>query len=158
MVTTRTGIGLAVAVADCLPIGIVLGDAIAVVHAGWRSLAAGVIESTMLALQRAAGSSGAVAGAGPFAVIGPSLGPCCFEIGEEVAAKFPASSLVRKDASSRPHLDARADAKRRLQARGAAVDVIDLCTRDDARLFSHRAGGIRSLGRQVLLLQRSAIR
>lgn len=156
LVTTRSGIALSVAVADCMPIAIVLGDAIAAVHVGWRSLEAGILEAALATLQRAAGSSASLEGAGPFAVIGPSLGPCCFEIGEDVAARFPASSLVRKDGASKPHLDARADAKRRLQLRGAAVDVIDVCTKCDPRLFSHRGGGVRALGRQVMLVTRSA--
>ena len=158
LVTSRAGVGLAVGVADCMPVAIVLGDAIAAVHVGWRSLALGILESTLLTLKRVAGSSAALANAGPYAVIGPSLGPCCMEIGEDVAIKFAPSSIVRRSAGAPPHLDARAEARQRLEHRGVRVDVIDVCTKCEPQLFSHRASqsGGRPIGRQAMLVRRTA--
>lgn len=153
LVTARPGAAVAVAIADCMPIAIVHGDAVAAIHAGWRSLDAGVIEATMATLRRAAGSSIAVEGSGPFAVIGPCLGPCCMEVGTEVAYRFPDASIIRRDGAPRPFLDARTDARRRLEAAGAEVDVIDVCTRCDDQLFSHRGDG-GAAGRQAVLVRR----
>ncbi|MCW2973968.1 MAG: hypothetical protein JWN72_2241, partial [Thermoleophilia bacterium] len=103
---------------------------------------------------RAAGSAVAIGDEPPRAVIGPALRACCLEVGEEVAARFPASSLVRPD-GRRPHLDAPADARRRLEALGVEVDEIAVCTRCDPqqRLFSHR-GDAGVTGRQAVLVWR----
>jgi len=69
--------------ADCVPIAIAVTrgrPALAVVHAGWRGLAAGVVEAAVAAL-----------GAGQAAaMVGPAIGPCCYEVGEEVSARFDA--------------------------------------------------------------------
>jgi copper oxidase (laccase) domain-containing protein len=154
LVTTRPGVALAVGIADCVPIAVALGDAIAAIHAGWRSLEQGIVEATIAVLRRAAGSSAALADAGPFAVIGPCLGPCCMEVGEEVAALFDPSSVVRRAGAERPFLDTRADARRRLEAAGvASVELVDVCTKEDPRCFSHR-GDAGSGGRQALLVRR----
>lgn len=153
LVTARPGIALAVATADCLPIAIAHGDAVAAVHAGWRGLEAGVIEATLAALARAAGSSAAFAGAEPRAVIGPCIGPCCFEVGADVAARFDPARTSRVRGSQRPHLDLRAEASHRLEAAGSSVDVVDVCTACDPRCFSHRRDGP-ATGRQGLLVWR----
>jgi YfiH family protein len=155
LVTTRPGVALAVGVADCLPIAVAWGGAIAAIHAGWRSLELGVIEATFAALRRAAGSGVALADAGPFAVIGPALGACCMEVGEEVAARFDPASIVRRPGHERPFLDARADATRRLERAGCSVEHVAVCTRDDPRCFSHRGDGGHG-GRQSLLVRRTA--
>jgi len=152
LVTTRPGVALAVGVADCMPIAIVWGEAIAAIHAGWRSLEGGIIEATMRVLRRAAGS--AVATTTPRAVIGPSLGACCMEVGDDVAARFDAAVVIRRPGSERPHLDTRADAVRRLEAAGCAVDHVHVCTRCDPRCFSHRGDAGRG-GRQAMLVMRA---
>jgi YfiH family protein len=70
-----------VATADCVPVILEADTAVAVVHAGWRGAAAGVLPKTLRVL-RAAGHE-------PLrAAIGPAIGPCCYEVGEEVAASF----------------------------------------------------------------------
>jgi YfiH family protein len=116
--------------ADCLPIAIAVTrgrPALAVVHAGWRGLAAGVVEASVAAL----GSSGTAA------VIGPSIGPCCFEVGQEVADRFDAD-LTRDGI-----LDLWEAGERALRRAGVErVDRLDLCTRCDPELFfSHRRDG-----------------
>jgi polyphenol oxidase len=82
MVTTRSNLPLAVFTADCL--GVVLAGpvSVGVAHAGWRGLAAGILEATVDLMDR-------VDGPPRTATLGPSIGPCCFEVGDEVAGLFP---------------------------------------------------------------------
>ena len=70
-----------VAAADCVPIIIEADDAVAVVHAGWRGAVDGVLGET-LAVMRWAGHRPRRA------ALGPSIGPCCYEVGDEVADRF----------------------------------------------------------------------
>ena len=121
--TDETGVGLVVVTADCLPIALVRTEGapgLALVHAGWRGLADGVVENAVAAL------GGAVA-----AVVGPGIGACCYEVGAEVAERFGEHGRA---------LDLRAHAERALQRAGVEhVAQIDLCTSCDAeRFFSHR--------------------
>lgn len=76
---------LVVKAADCAPVWVVdRGDkAIALVHAGWRGVAAGIVERAIAVLERQGGDPATFAVA-----VGPHIGPCCFEIGPEVAAQF----------------------------------------------------------------------
>lgn len=152
LVTTRPEVALAVGIADCMPIAISWGSAIAAIHAGWRSLEGGIVEATLAVLRRAAGN--AVATATPHAVIGPSLGVCCMEVGDDVAARFDPAVVVRRDGSPRPFLDTRSDAVRRLEAAGCAVEHVEVCTKEDPRCFSHRGDSGRG-GRQAMLVRRT---
>src|SRR6266851_945537 len=117
--------------ADCLPIAVAATDGtprLAVLHAGWRGLAEGVVESGVVAL-----------GVGPkAAVIGPAIGPCCYEVGPEVASRFDA------DLTSDGRLDLWTAAERALRRAGVEqVECVDLCTRDHPELFfSHRRDGL----------------
>jgi len=116
--------------ADCLPIAVARtgGDrALAVLHAGWRGLAEGVV----------AAGVGALGDGAKAAVIGPAIGPCCYEVGEEVA------SLFDDDLVADQHLDLWSAAERALRAAGVeTVERVDLCTRDHPELFfSHRRSG-----------------
>jgi purine-nucleoside/S-methyl-5'-thioadenosine phosphorylase / adenosine deaminase len=119
-VTTRSGVGAVVLVADCLPVALAAPGAVAMLHAGWRGLAAGVLEAGVGAL-----------GGGPVAaVIGPGIGPCCYEVGDEVRAALGTSGRT---------LDLKAIARARLAAAGvAAVHDCGLCVSCDGRFFSHR--------------------
>lgn len=128
--TRVAGIGVAVLAADCLPIALGADGAVAMLHAGWRGLAAGVIEQGVCALR----SLGA---AGPFAaVVGPGAGACCYEVGPEVHA------ALGDPARAPANIDLRAIAHRRLRAAGAArIADLDLCTICDPRLHSHRREG-----------------
>lgn len=82
MVTTVPGLAAAVFTADCLGVVLQGPGAVGVAHAGWRGLAAGVLESTSEQMEE----TGAPVEA---ADLGPAIGPCCFEVGEEVAELFP---------------------------------------------------------------------
>ncbi len=75
------GVAITVATADCVPIVIEAPGAVAVVHAGWRGAVAGVLDEALAALRWA--------GHVPErAAVGPSIGPCCYEVGDDVAARF----------------------------------------------------------------------
>lgn len=136
-VTTRPGVAAIVLTADCLPVALAGPGAAGVVHAGWRGLAGGVLEAGVAAL-----------GSGPVAAaIGPGIGPCCYEIGDDVRAVF---------ASSERTLDLKAVARARLEAAGVQeIHDCGLCTAcDPQRFFSHRRDrGI--TGRQAGLAWRS---
>jgi polyphenol oxidase len=82
IITTDPNLPVAVSVADCLPVGLLATHAVAIAHAGWRGTAGGVVAATIERLRDL--------GHQPHtAVIGPGIGPCCFEVGEEVAERFP---------------------------------------------------------------------
>lgn len=143
-VTRTPGTVLAILTADCLPVVLAAKDGaeIAAAHAGWRGLAAGVLEATVAAMRTPP--------AGLVAWLGPAAGPQAYEIGAEVRAAF-----VERDpgaaaafAATRPghwRVDLYALARRRLAAAGLAIDAIHgggRCTiSDPARFFSHRRDG-----------------
>jgi polyphenol oxidase len=135
--TSVASIGAMVLTADCLPIALGGGGAVAMVHAGWRGLAAGVLEEGVRAL-RELGGEGDVA-----AIIGPGAGPCCYEVGEEVHAAFAGAHRSGRQ------IDLKALAGDRLRAAGV-VEVRDVavCTICDERFFSHRREGALA-GRQA---------
>lgn len=141
-VTSVPGVVLAILTADCLPVLLAARDGreIAAAHAGWRGLAAGMLEATVAAMQTPA--------ADVVAWLGPAAGPAAYEIGDEVRDAF-----LRHDAgaahafvATRPghfRADLYALARRRL----AACGVVDVhggqhCTLSEpARWFSHRRDG-----------------
>jgi len=134
LLTAASGLGLVVSYADCVPVVIAArgadGPEVAVVHAGWRGMLAGIVGQAAGALARRGRLLGAV--------VGPSIGPCCFTVDEGLRARFeerfPGSAGVST-------VDLWACAGRDLEAAGlapTAVSVAALCTAGDARFFSHR--------------------
>jgi hypothetical protein len=85
--TNRPGHWIAVRTADCVPVLLADPDhrAIAMIHAGWRGTAAGIIQRTLDALAARFGSRPGQM----IAAIGPAIGGCCYEVGPEVASRFP---------------------------------------------------------------------
>lgn len=159
-VTRRSGVVLAVLHADCLPLLLCSddGEVLGAAHAGWRGLAAGVIEATVAAM--------AVPGERVIAWLGPAAGPANYEVGEEVRAAFldtaptPAVRREREAAfvASRPghwRVDLYALARRRLAAIGVTrVHGGGRCTIGEPEaFFSHRRDA-RS-GRMASLLWRT---
>ncbi|MCU0897888.1 MAG: peptidoglycan editing factor PgeF [Burkholderiales bacterium] len=150
-VTRAPGVVLAVLTADCLPVLLAARDAsaIGIAHAGWRGLAAGVIEATVARM--AAAPSRIVAW------LGPAIGQGAFEVGEEVREAFvapdagAASAFVRGK-PGKWQADLEALARRRLAAAGVAeVHGGGLCTfTDRERFFSFRRDG--RTGRMATLL------
>lgn len=134
--TARAGIGAMVLAADCLPVALAGGRGVAMVHAGWRGLAAGVLEQGVRALRDVGGGQAVVA------AIGPSAGVCCYEVGPEVHEALAARTPGVEREYERAKIDLRAIARERLLAAGV-VEVLDAeaCTICDARFFSHRRQG-----------------
>jgi polyphenol oxidase len=148
LATVLHGVAPFVLVADCLPIVLVALEAVAVVHAGWRGLAAGVIGEGVAAL-RELGAGGEIA-----AAIGPGARRCCYETGDEVHAAFaPHGAAVREG----DRIDLPAIAGRELAATGVAeIHDVGICTicSDPVLFFSHRRDrGV--TGRQVGIAWRS---
>ena len=125
--TRLAGVGVMALAADCLPVALGCDGAVAIVHAGWRGLAAGVLEEGVRAL-RELGGEGDIA-----AVIGPGAGACCYEVGEEVHTAFGGAHRSGR------RIDLGALARDRLRTVGVS-DVRDagVCTICDERFFSHR--------------------
>jgi len=140
-VTHEPGLALLVLVADCLPVALSDGGRVAMLHCGWRGLAAGIVERAVARFDSA-----------PAAAVGAGIGPCCYEVGEEVLEAFGDLDGV---ADGRM-LDLRAVVQRKLDAAGVdRVDHLDLCTSCRADLFfSHRRDG-EATGRQAGLVVRT---
>jgi len=145
--TALRGVGALVLVADCLPIALAAPGAAAMLHAGWRGLAGGILARGVERLREVAseadpsGDPGA-AGYGPatglVAAIGPGIGGCCYEVGDEVRAAFGA---LGEDAGRDGRLDLKLIARRQLAELGVAqVHDVGLCTAcsDPGLFFSHR--------------------
>ncbi len=134
LLSAAPGLGLVISYADCVPVVIVAagedGPAFATVHAGWRGMIAGIVGKAAAELRRR--------GRLVAAVVGPSIGPCCFGVDEELRRRFEARFPGSAGAAS---VDLWRCARQELEAAGvpaAAVTVAGLCTASDARFFSHR--------------------
>jgi YfiH family protein len=149
-ITTATGVACTVMVADCLPVlfSAARGRAVGAAHAGWRGLAAGVLEATVDALCTAAGCRAADVQAW----VGPGIGPEAFEVGAEVLLAFGADPAApsprfrarpRPDGSARWRADLAGLAADRLIALGiGGVAIHGACTVEQAsRFFSFRRDG-----------------
>ena len=161
VITATPGLAVTVVAADCVPI--LLADpatgAVAAVHAGWRGTCARVAAATVAALAREFG----VDPARLVAAIGPSIGACCYDVGDDLLRAFDEaghSSIDRaawfsRDAAGRLRLDLwRANADQLVHAGLApdAVHVSGLCTRTNVGVFeSYRAEGERA-GRMAAII------
>ena len=147
LVTTTPGVSVGVYTADCVPI--LFADArggevraVAAAHAGWRGTVAGIAGVTLEALVAAGAAREDVRVA-----FGPSIGPCCFEVGDEVADIVEAlvPEAVLRPAARRPHVDLWRTNAALLEQAGLAREQIDarplctVCHRE--RFFSYRRDG-----------------
>lgn len=156
LVTERAGLALAVVTADCVPVLLAArepGGPIAAVHAGWRGIAAEIVAATLERLH----VPGKGLDTGLVAWIGPAIGSCCYEVGEEVAeqvtqqvarAAGDASVVLPNPDPARPnpHLDLHGAVRSQLARAGVTeVRAIDRCTRcHPAELWSYRREGKRA--------------
>lgn len=161
--TTQAGVVCVVRTADCLPVLLAVedGSAVAAVHAGWRGLAAGVLETTVAALRARMPSHLQLR-----AWLGPAIGPGNFEVGEEVRTAFLAADAGAGCAFTRGRADRwMCDLYTLARRRLAALDITDvagggLCTyADEARFFSFRRDvqhrGLDATGRMAALIWRT---
>ncbi len=129
LVTTSPNIPLAIFTADCLGIVFEADGAVGVAHAGWRGMDAGVLEATRSAM--------VALDCPPLrVVIGPAIRSCCFEVGPEVAERFPDSST--RTSWGTVSVDLIAETRRRLT--GLQIEVVGGCTRCGSGYFSYRNG------------------
>ncbi|NIA24181.1 MAG: laccase domain-containing protein [Gammaproteobacteria bacterium] len=128
--TTVPGLPVAIFTADCYAVALLCDRGVGIAHAGWRGLAERVVHNLREAMIDA--------GVAPTrAVIGPGIGPCCFEVGEEVSAVFDGHEAVTT--SGTPSVD----------LAGVVRDELDGldwwedrgCTRCGRGFFSHRRDG-----------------
>lgn len=140
LVTTTSGLLLAIAVADCA--AVLLADpthgVAGACHAGWRGAVRGIVADTVTAM--------ADRGAVPTetrAYVSPCLSQEAFEVGPEVAAQFDAAVVGHPDGAERPHVDLKAALRRQLEDAGLppdAIEVSDRCTlQEPDHFFSYRA-------------------
>jgi purine-nucleoside/S-methyl-5'-thioadenosine phosphorylase / adenosine deaminase len=132
-VTSNPDLTPLVLVADCLPVAMVGAGGVAMAHCGWRGLAGGIVAGAAEAVEAEA------------AAIGPGIGPCCYEVGEEVLTAFADLDGVARGRM----LDLTAVATALLERAGVGtIESSGLCTSCHPELFySHRRDGERT-GRQ----------
>jgi len=150
-VSREAGTPIGVVTADCLPLLIATpSGTVAAVHAGWRGLAAGVIPAALAVLRGLAED-----GDRAVAVIGPYVGPCCYEVDAPVHDAFAQRLTGRLRAAFEPtrpgrwNLDLAAAARVDLMAAGVAPNriggIADACTAcDSERFHSYRRDGPRA--------------
>lgn len=147
VVADGPGVPVAVMVADCAPVALAGQRWSAVAHCGWRGLCAGVIEAAVAALGEGA----------PRAWLGPTIGPCHFEVGPEVvrafAAAYPGAPRFHRGAGDKLWFDLPAAVRWVLRSAGARIDDYDpACTYCDRDYFSFRRDGV--TGRQAVVVWR----
>lgn len=161
VVASTAGVTLAVQVADCVPL--LMADprsgAAAAVHAGWRGTCAGVVQAAVDALARAYGTRASDL----VAALGPSIGPCCYDVGDDVLAGFREAGATpaqiarwfAPSATAAWRLDLWTTNQEQLLAAGLRPDRIHLCrlcTKCHADLFdSYRVAGPNA-GRMAALI------
>ncbi len=134
VVATETGLAPSVLTADCVPI-LIADEAgrVAAVHAGWRGAVADIAGATVEELV-----SRGCAPSRLRAAIGPSICPRCFEVGEDVAAQFAPSFVIREASWPKPHVDLWALCRAQLVAAGledAKIETLGRCTVHEPELF-----------------------
>ena len=136
LVTDVLGLPIAIATADCVPVVLISEGARAVVHAGWRGLAQGAVAETIGVME----DSG---NAAVCAVIGPHIGPCCYEVGQEVI-----DAVGGFEARTRSG-EVSVDLGEAVRAQIGDIEILDmaLCTLDDETMASYRQD--RTSDRQV---------
>jgi YfiH family protein len=136
LMTRTPDLPLAIATADCVPVVLISERARAVVHAGWRGVVAGVVSEAVAAVER----SGNVV---ERAVIGPHIGPCCYEVGQEVIEAVGGCAGTTRD--GRISLDLAQAVSKQM----ANIEIVDMgiCTFDDPSMASFRQD--RTTDRQV---------
>jgi YfiH family protein len=127
-VIASQGVAGLVYTADCLPVAVAGPGGVAMLHCGWRGLAAGIVARGVAAVDATQ------------AAIGPGIGPCCYEVGEEVLDAF---ATAGEGVASGRMLDLPEVARRLLRQAGVEeIESAGLCTCCEEELFySHRRDG-----------------
>jgi len=152
IVTSMRNLGVGIYTADCVPLLLVDGEArvVAAVHAGWRGTLSGIVNRTIKRIEKDYG----ILSSKISAAIGPSIGVCYYEVGEEVANQFMKkyetwSEFLYKKNDSKYFIDLRmANARNLLDAGVANFEVMDICTMCNGDFHSYRREG-KGVGRQL---------
>ncbi len=148
LVTTLPGVALVVQTADCVPVVLAGPGAVAVAHAGWRGSAMNAAGAAVEELSRLRVSPSRMR-----AWLGPSIGPCCYEVGGEVAAQF-AGEFARCSCGGRFTLDLPAVNRAQLEAAGvpaANISAHPACTRCGGERFASSRRDGAAAGRMITL-------
>ncbi len=151
LVSTVPGLVAYVRAADCTPVLVAGPRGVAAIHAGWRGTAAGVVTAAVRRLVEISGQRPAEL----VAAVGPSIGPCCYEVGPEVveglARQAPPELFLREHRGRRPTVDVAAVDLHLLEGLGIRAERLSVCTRCDHRFHSWRRDG-QEAGRQAGLI------
>jgi len=139
LVSNTPGVLVAVKTADCIPILIVdsRARAVAAVHAGWRGTAKNIMAQTIAEMEKKFYSRAEDV----HVAIGPGIGPCCYEVGPEVAAQFRQYDSSLRTVGPATHLDLAESNRRQIEACGVTPDriyVAGLCTMCNGEFHSYR--------------------
>jgi polyphenol oxidase len=146
LITDRPGVALSIRTADCFPI--LLADperrAVAAIHAGWRGTEQGIVGRTIDAMCSDFDTSpGQIV-----AAIGPGIGVCCYEVGEDVAQRFGLKGAGRLDlaAVNREQLN-------RAGVPASRIDTLGHCTRCESELFHSYRRDREQAGRMISFIR-----
>ena len=143
LVTADPGTALISFYADCVPIFLYdpVHGAVGLAHAGWKGTIAGIAQEAVAVMAQAFSSRPQDI----LAAIGPSIGPCCYEVSEDLGAEFArtfGATVIKGTGKGRPHLDLwKANQENLLRAGVAAANIATagLCTACHPQLwFSYR--------------------
>ncbi len=151
LVTRLEGVGLAVQTADCVPLLLAAEAVVGAVHAGWRGAAANVAGTAAERLLAFAGDP-----ASARAWLGPAIGPCCYEVGEEVATRFP-ERFSRAAKDGKFLLDLPSVVRSQLEAAGIPSGNIagdPSCTMCGGEVFASYRRDREKAGRMIALVAR----
>lgn len=154
LVTRLSGVGLVVQTADCVPVLLAAPDAVGAIHAGWRGAAAGVARAAAESFLRTTADPAAVR-----AWLGPAIGPCCYEVGGEVAGRFEAG-FVRASSDGKYRLDLRAAVRRELESGGVPPENVTeetACTMCGGERYASWRRDRENAGRMIALVARLPI-
>ncbi len=153
LISNRPGVGLAIRTADCLPI--LIADsrtrAVAAVHAGWRGVVSEIASKTIHAMCQELDSKPEDL----VVAIGPGIGPCCFEVGPEVAIQF-APFFPELDLSGRAKIDLVETTCRQLRRNGVSqgqISASGLCSCCSPGLFESYRRDRDGAGRMVAMIE-----
>ena len=170
-VIATAGQAAGIRVADCVPILVasLASGNVAAIHAGWPGLVAGVIRTSITALRECGGThgKGETSQAGLIAAIGPHIGPCCFEVGDDVAKKIVAAvgslsvlatpkEMPNRESGSpeaKPHIDLGRAARLELQRMGVRlIEDVAGCTKCGGSAFHSYRGQGEKAGRHLAVI------
>lgn len=151
LITRNKGLFLAVSAADCTPVMFFDPDSgtIGGIHAGWRGTALRIVENSL----HTAMKNFSIDSSNLYVFIGPSAGECCYEVGEDVAHRFP-SECVRPLSTAKYLLDVKkANYLQLLECgvQGERIEVHPDCSIHNQKYHSHRRDGLRS-GRMMAVI------